>query len=687
MFVLLLQAEMAFRSLVSIPLFLLLSFVFLVNADECGIDVFCPEDPIFFNFTGESPVMVRFDGKEDLLLDDYFFKNRGLAKAIKIEFIETKITSISPLAFAGLDNLNMVTFIDNNLSTFPNEMFSQNQGMRKVFVRRNPNIHVSNVILKHMYLDELVMTECSLGGKLSSTSFSGMPSLSYLNISGNHIETLPDLVFLELGELEVLDMSRNELSSFVPDLFVNISLTELYLSRNPLHTLAGIELPDLLKLDVSYCKFESLDENTFVTFSNLIDLNLKTNRIHTIAPKALVSLRHLENLDLSDNHLHERLPVDLFSYNIVLETLRLGGNVDLREFGSFDAHMDHLYLLDLSDCGLERIVELKRYPTLARLILANNSLTQIPSGVISSKLKVLDLTGNQITRLDSIRFPRESTLSQLYLDRNPIHSVNPAALFRVPLRLLSLANCEMTKLWTERNTILKSLQRLIVSNNKLTSLSQQDMEIMPSLNSIQLDGNPLECNENFILWLESHSPAVSELLMKSVCGVYIDSELKSPQLDNDLLVNDLRDPVNTIGEDGDEEKIINVEKFNLDRFSSMYPEDDDDEDEIMIEQDPDRFSPPYLKENGWTTAATALITFAIVFSVALLAFSIARFTRRPQIPQRIMIGSRPSYHPLREDMNFPSTPISTRIDIKGVYPNETYKSTTYHHSKITPERS
>lgn len=324
-----------------------------------------------------------------------------------------------------------------------------------------------------------------------------MKHLERLLLAGNKLKTLYPETLSGLGELEELDLSSNYIREITTAMFVNnTELTELHLRNNSLHSLAGVEILGLDELDVSENWFESIDNDTFLGFPALTRLNMSDNAVRRVDPKALEPLRHLQDLDLSGNEIQGPLPRELLAACEVLETLNLSDNPRMEGLpaGGFQGMFSALYQLDLSYTGLRALEEdsFLGMDHLSILNLQGNQLSEVGAGVLRRlpQLVTLDLSDNMLTALDTKTFQTNGFLRHLDLSGNPLATVSPHVFSGTPyLRWLDLSHCKLTALWetqaghagADRVTLLRKLGHLNVAGNRIETLRVSEVALAGGL--------------------------------------------------------------------------------------------------------------------------------------------------------------------------------------------------------------
>ncbi|CAH1391630.1 unnamed protein product [Nezara viridula] len=199
--------------------------------------------------------------------------------------------------------------------------------------------------------------------------------LRTLFASHNLISSLPDRFFSSEGSLQTLQLSFNRLSS-LPPLTKNSSLQQIFLQGNRIRT---------------------LPQHFFLATPRLRTLNLTKNRLEEL-PGAVVEGHQMERLYLTCNQLTE---IDCLVHFHSLRLLHLSYNlVSQLPQGCVNAwcEMEELVIsgnrLDSLPAGLEA------WKHLRVLRLHCNLLQDPPALVTSSSLKVLDLSHNNLEKVN-----------------------------------------------------------------------------------------------------------------------------------------------------------------------------------------------------------------------------------------------------------------------------------------------
>ncbi|KAM6962088.1 LOW QUALITY PROTEIN: leucine-rich repeat-containing G-protein coupled receptor 5-like [Tautogolabrus adspersus] len=224
-----------------------------------------------------------------------------------------------PTAIRSLGHLKELGFHSNNIQSIPEHAFTGNPSLITIFFYDNPIQSVGRSAFQN--LPEL--RTLSLNGAADLTEFpdlTGTKSLESLTITGARITSLPGSVCEQLPNLQLLDLSYNQIGT--------------------LPSFSGCE--SVQKIDLHHNEIEELEVNTFHGLMSLRSLDLSWNKLSSVKPNSFSALPALTKLDLSSNQLSSLPLIGLQS----LTHLRLAGNTELME------------LLPREDLPRVRVIEL-----------------------------------------------------------------------------------------------------------------------------------------------------------------------------------------------------------------------------------------------------------------------------------------------------------------------------------------
>lgn len=311
---------------------------------------------------------------------------------------------------------------------------------------------------------------------------------------------------------------------------------------------------NLQVLDLSFNEIETLDVSIFKRLSNLILLSLNDNRIKFVC---LQYFNSVENLYLQNNQISDFLiltsdDVDDFGFinlannsitgfsarnsnikeisieNNKLEVVYLNENVikffaannNITDFGFTD--LINLEILNLSCNPIGQLIKtqsLAQMGNLTELSLKNTGLKNIQDETFShqANMKTLDISYNNLGKIDLQKFKQMHDLEQLFIDGNELISIN----------------------YKQIDVLFPNLTLIGLSNNKwdcfhlillLKKMNYLNIDIHVDLNTVKskapLQGG-ISCNGNAEIEGEIELNPASK---KNV------SELKQQQLDQRLVI-------------------------------------------------------------------------------------------------------------------------------------------------------
>lgn len=369
-------------------------------------------------------------------LDPQVFQHTPLLE--KIILRGNKLTSLPKRLFAKLHHLRVLDLSDNQL--LPDELpFLGDLNLEELYLKNNKLTRFSNVfawsadseerlkpediaIAKRLKILDLSNNQLSFNGVVSnefSIALSLLKALEYLDLSGNSIKFLHDVIACELLELKHLLIDNNPQLKFcsahenrvvvLPKL---VSLQAKKCGITTLHDWKCSSFPNLRVLMLQHNDIADLN-GVFSTLTKLKDLYLQGNKISKVERKDFASLQELENLHLEGNMIRD-FPEHLF-HGLNLKEVWLFANNPQFTFENKNnvlkaqetvinesafSGMEKLEYLDLSYNMIAKVPNtfVKGDYNLKWLSLAYNKIAEIPSLMLSGLdgLKTLDLACNKV---------------------------------------------------------------------------------------------------------------------------------------------------------------------------------------------------------------------------------------------------------------------------------------------------
>ena len=449
----------------------------------------------------------------------------------------------NPITIAGYDS---TTNSDSNGCTFEENI--EKCLKPPTYIRFvDPKNRAGNILPENLFpfIEAIDVSNCGLTEIPPVLLY--LKQLKVLNISGNHIHSLPeDWGYLDLNaldishnilseanlsiksqkNLEVLLMENCNLQDFPCQVLELRKLRCLVLDDNPLGKLdfdtlqsnslqsislksclipefCGSWLPNVQEINVGY---NSIQDFPADLSRDLTVLKLYGNELDTISdhlsllenlndldvsfcelkefPLPILELKKLEHLDISNNFIRS-IPQDIT--RLQLKMFHLGKN-PLDEFPKFLYHFSALEKTDLSNCFLERIPPvIFGLKNLTEINLRDNCITELPEQVCQLNLKKLNVADNPLNKLP------ESFQNFINLEDLDISFTN---LEEIPFQILYLNN----------------IKHLAVKNNAIENLPES-WERCINIKYLDLSENPFctlpeSCSQLQIL---------EEINLKSCC--------------------------------------------------------------------------------------------------------------------------------------------------------------------------
>jgi Leucine-rich repeat (LRR) protein/GTPase SAR1 family protein len=306
-----------------------------------------------------------------------------------------------------------------------------------------------------------------------------LPVLRRLSVARNMLSALP-----ELPDLDVLDVSDNDLTELPGWLADRTALTELSLSYNKLTVLPAWlgNLTDLTHLKLSGCDLAELPDS-LATLTALTVLHAHNNKL-TALPDWLGDVTGLETLWLNYNQL--TVAPEPLRRLTGLTSLWLGDN-PLTGLPDWLGELSLLNTLEMNSCQLSTLPdELSALRNLRHLHTDRNQLTQLPGWLADLRgLVTLSVNSNQLTELPE-RLTELGCLASLSVSGNQLNGLPEWLAGLTGLTSLSAGGCGLDRLPDG----LSGLTTLELADNRLTTLPDS-MAALTNLRHLTLRDNPL----------------------------------------------------------------------------------------------------------------------------------------------------------------------------------------------------
>uniref|UniRef100_A0A8B9QAX1 Leucine-rich repeat-containing protein 32 n=1 Tax=Apteryx owenii TaxID=8824 RepID=A0A8B9QAX1_APTOW len=394
-------------------------------------------------------------------------------------------------------------------------------------------------------------TSCDMVSISPYTDLHQIPHELHLNVnkidlSGNLIQSIPEMPLSFYTSLQCLDLSSNQISFIEPGVFAHMTrLREINLANNHLYEFAqngtaGIGLlPKVEILDLSHnslyngmaeyfieqapaLQYLSLADNSIIMISqkmfqgspSLLEIDLQSNIIMEIEEGAFETLANLSKLNLSMNSI-----TCISDFNLrQLEVLDLSRN-SIETFHTTKSEDEYsLRCLDLSENKLQAFPVIPQVNKLVTLNLSKNLIqltaesphnkmdymekdwldasfhldqkqSRNKSSLYLSQLIYLDLSYNEIKSIPNEFFESMLSLHTLNLSKNCLQTF--AVTYDstlISLTVLDLSYNALQNLFLDAGT-LSNLKEIYIQNNHLQTLQFDIFSRLPSLKLLNLQSN------------------------------------------------------------------------------------------------------------------------------------------------------------------------------------------------------
>lgn len=172
---------------------------------------------------------LRIENAPSIQLGPNVLRARGLQQLESIAIVDTQIVELDRTAFNGLVYLFAVNLTRNGLHDIHPNTFQNNTQLSLLTISGNTLKHMHDTHTtkptKHYLLHASSITDFDFSNngilRLKRTAFSKMHSLSYINLRGNRLREIDNMIFDSLDSLLEVDLSDNILNDLPLDLFTN----------------------------------------------------------------------------------------------------------------------------------------------------------------------------------------------------------------------------------------------------------------------------------------------------------------------------------------------------------------------------------------------------------------------------------------------------------------------------------
>ncbi|XP_051266897.1 toll-like receptor 13 isoform X1 [Dicentrarchus labrax] len=419
---------------------------------------------------------------------------------------------ISKIRVSDFKSLSLVTQIDlsrNNILHIDTGSFADLISLKRLNLNNNKLVELADDVFKGLSnLTELRIISNKIK-VVASTSFRSLTSLNFLDISYNKLDNLTKVnsILQHLPNLRVLIIKNINLTTFHSWELTNSSLqlTSLDLSQNPITKFSITEdvFPNLTWFNIGgYQKPMTWDVRNQTFLSRVSSLDISGLQVTFEDMKTL-----LESVNSSLNSIRmyamKYKPTALINVTCTIptmSTLKFRRN----KLSFISSNLFHLCInvteLDLGDNKIKTIKDeaFRSIKGLRILTLSRNKLPTVPAATRNiPTLAELDLSSNNITRLECYDFANLTKLRQLNLYLNQITTLQECVFKDLKqLQVLKLQNNHISKITGAFKKYLPSLKQLRLNANKITTIKHGEFMGLQSLQNLSLHDNQIHTLNN-----------------------------------------------------------------------------------------------------------------------------------------------------------------------------------------------
>jgi hypothetical protein len=470
---------------------------------------------------------------------DLFFKTTNL---IHLDLSDNNLPSIQRLLFNDLISLNYLNLSYNNINDVDDESFFNLSSLLVLDLSKNFLSFLRADAFKGLYsLKKLCLNENKFDS-IDKKVFGDLDKLNFLDLSLNMIKIIQHENFKYLARLEILNLNSNQIKILNKSLTFLGNLANLDLSNNLIDEFKNEDYENVSKIaeiNLSDNPLGYIDQN-FSNIRTVKRLILRNTNI-TESYKLNIGQFYLEELDLSFNAIKFISKKYLKNSRFTLKKLFIKNSslVDWKFLFAFQVSGALINNIDFGNCKLSPIfrvisvyftqksdtgirlsnVGLKSFDEVdlsvlnqgSELDLSHNFIKIVTNNYtnfggsnsyyISYQLKYLDLSFNNISKINSSMFMDRENLKYLNLD-NSFHEEISSNLyvFNDKLERISISNNYLKKFPIFCSNYSRSrvcnLVQLSIENNKLNELGKKDLVYLNSLKYLNLNRNLLSRIEN-----------------------------------------------------------------------------------------------------------------------------------------------------------------------------------------------
>lgn len=254
-------------------------------------------------------------------------------------------------------------------------------------------------------------------------------------------------------------------------------------------------LPRLTSLQLDYNRVAALSGDILRSIAQQVtSLTIARNVVRELPSRTFEQFERLEYLDLSGNLLTTLNHATFAGLQTTLIGLKISQNL-INNIGDGSLNFESLQVLDLSVNQLNRLERdvFNLMPALEVLNISHNPhLTTLPVSIVHKnlELKIIDLSFCNIQTLSANFFSRSSKVTHINISNNGISDVPEAAFANLrDLTLLDLSNNRINNIRSAAFVNVMNIKHLNLKGNELTSFKGEHFNTGTSLETLDLSDN------------------------------------------------------------------------------------------------------------------------------------------------------------------------------------------------------
>ncbi|XP_039957178.1 insulin-like growth factor-binding protein complex acid labile subunit [Bactrocera tryoni] len=398
----------------------------------------------------------------------------AIESLVYLDLSNNNISQLDADALIGFTALRVLLLANNNFNSWtdlnPTEAFRNAISLKHLSLSGNnletfTDFKAEQTLISDS-LTNLELEHCSISTVGGDHLINGLPALERLSLSGNSLTTLNNI---PSGSLRGLELSNCSLLRIPTTLIEGLpNLEKLNVSRNFAMELKDVIISEtLLELDASFC---SLDTINLSGFPSLAHAYLRGNMLRILDQNTFANNTQLQTLDLAKNS---------------LRNIQTNAFVKLTHLATLDLSYNEIALLDKN--------LFRSNDVLVSVNLSHNVMEKFTK-LISNSLREINLSGCEIIMIDANAFTGLSVIQRLDLSKTLIKEF-PSNMHSETLQRLDLSNCKLSSIRNATFSGFPELAWLYLSGNRFTNPIPTDyFRSNHYLDAIWISDNPWVCN-------------------------------------------------------------------------------------------------------------------------------------------------------------------------------------------------